>query len=210
MRAKEFVIENDEVDYTQLINLIKKNCQPYLEVVSSTGGKPLYRGMNGFTGNAYKTYAPRPDRKPLDTPAEIHNEFNKAFVTHHGYPFRNGIFTTGDRSEAGRYGSTIAVVLPVGEPKFVWSEDISDLFYLLNHEGDGEYSNVTFGPINPEQNNGANWKVDADAIDSIVQDRYRSDDLYEAISSWNEVILANECILISQETYAEIKDALLS
>lgn len=203
MRASEFLTENN-TKYNEVIELITEKCQPYIDVLRQTNGSPLYRGMKGFADSiVYKVYSPRPDRRSSDTPTEIHNAFNQAFRDEYGYPFRNGIFCTGSQSVAEEYGNMVSVVFPIGDLKFVWSDEIEDLFRLLDSSGDG-YSVVT------EPYGDDDWKVSPAKVANIVKKSYTDTDLARAINSGMEVMLANDCILISIQTYLKIKGAVFA
>jgi len=83
-----------------------------------TYGKETFQGFFGF---------PREDRKPRNTPRWAHDYFNEYFKKEFGEPIRSTtVFAYGDRTMAGGYGSTYAMI-PIGPYKIFWSPRIADL-----------------------------------------------------------------------------------
>ena len=67
------------------------------------------------------------ERKPKDTPQELHDLLNKKFKKKFGWPVRNGIFTTSSYIMADGYGIPYKF-FPIGDYKYVYSTKIEDLF----------------------------------------------------------------------------------
>ena len=207
MRAYEFLLENDTSEYTELIELLKSKCQPYLAVLKQSHKQPLFRGIRGELSDLYAVVKPRVDRKPSDIPVEIHNALNHAFNEQFGFPYRNGIFCTGRMADAQDYGTAV-VVFPVGELEYTWSSLSRDLFQTINGDYDSrKYERVT-DPFPEHKQGEPDWVVNKEKVANLVS-RYKTNMLPLAIQSHNEVMLANECILVSIETYKQIINSLM-
>ena len=89
--------------------------------------RPLYRGMNR-TELALVSRV-RKDRKPSNTPINIHNLVDEWFDKKFGIKFRsNAMFATQIKSTAKAYG-TLYVVFPIGEFTICSSNIITDLYF---------------------------------------------------------------------------------
>jgi len=67
------------------------------------------------------------DRKPTDTPEEIHNYLNGKFMEKFDEKLRNSVFCIKELNGSG-YGKNY-IVIPKGEYKMFWNKKIHDLFY---------------------------------------------------------------------------------
>lgn len=158
--------------------LIYEKCGPFLKSIDyDIDTYCLYRGMSRrLPSPLYQSTGMdivpgyREDRKPKDTPIEIHNEMNMLMEQHFGKKFRNGLFTSGDIVQAQGYNLNVFRVFPIGEFDFCWSHEYVDAAIgLLEH--------------NPE---------------SLIPDYYSNTDLKWAIESQNEIMLyANKCYVVS-------------
>ena len=116
---KQFLLENVRRD-------IPKLC---VEFIEESHGLPLYRGSSQKVKNP-TIITPRKDRTPVDTPGEIHAAMDDWFEEHYGVRARSaGVFATGNKFTASSYG-TPYFVLPIGDFKYFWAEDIS--FQTIN------------------------------------------------------------------------------
>ena len=125
------------------------------------------------------------ERKPKDTPQELHDLLNKKFKKKFGWPVRNGIFTTSSYIMADGYGIPYKF-FPIGDYKYVYSTKIEDLFqyfedrditiffsddnkydnnYIYNEYVD-KMSDMIFNHI--ENNNGKGMKFKTDDGRSII------------------------------------------
>lgn len=110
-------------DLTDIIFLLLDKCQPALKALN---GSTLYSGRN----NKGFWYRKKPvlDRKPKDTDILIHKGFDEIFQKKFGYKARSeSMFVTGSYRSARFYGDLYAIY-PIGNFKFVWSDEITDLF----------------------------------------------------------------------------------
>ena len=136
MKSKEFITESiiTEDEFKRYLDIIKRDCQPYLQQNSQPITKPLLRGMKE-NKPLIKKEVRKKNRKTLDTHSSIHKVVNKAFVENFGVPFRNALFVTGSTLEAGGYGNRY-IIFPIGEFKYIWSEEVKDLYVILARKFD--------------------------------------------------------------------------
>jgi hypothetical protein len=114
--------EDNEPD--RIIRLLKTDCKPFLKEYT---GRFLYRGSSNTYGDIEKVI-PKKNRRPLDTPLELHNIWNNAFKKKFGWNVRSeGVFVTGDDFQAGEFGAYVYLVFPIGEFKYVWSSKYKDI-----------------------------------------------------------------------------------
>jgi hypothetical protein len=113
----------------------------------------------------------------VSTPRFIHDAVNTYFRKHFGYPFRNGMFGTGDRHTIGQYGN-MYYVFPQGDFTYLWSEDINDMFNsittqaLSNSENTAqEFIDKVIAPANWHTDN-LQAGIDSDNEIMIICDRY--------------------------------------
>jgi len=78
--------ENNPLDLLNLVQF-KKDCLPYLKQLKKDNFKFLYSGRRK-TDPIFKQKV-RKDRKPLDTPEEIHNLIDNEFFYQHGVKARS-------------------------------------------------------------------------------------------------------------------------
>lgn len=111
---------------------LSENCDPWLR---ESKGAIAYRGISKHHTDAdVLAYIKRvrSDRKPKDTPENVHNVFNKIIATCGKVANRtNAAFVTGDKWQAGEYGSVYAV-FPIGNFNYTWMENVSDWTNLQN------------------------------------------------------------------------------
>jgi len=132
MKFKQFLLTEDK-SFNDVIRLIEKNCQPYVKdfIKADQPTQFFYRGYEGKVNDiVMKTV--RKNRKPLDTPIELHNALNKAFKKKFGVNLRSeSLFVTNNNNIALDYGP-IYMVFPIGKYSIYWSEKIRDLYVYFN------------------------------------------------------------------------------
>jgi hypothetical protein len=77
MRFKQYIINEDKIDNEAALSYIKdieKNCKPFLKAMKSNNFKEGNLLFSGRSNNVedFIEKSVRGDRKPLDTPPEIH------------------------------------------------------------------------------------------------------------------------------------------
>jgi len=145
------------MDLQPFIDTLKKDCGPFLSVLKSSNTF-LYRGFwvkgekrkelhKCETGIVYFKSKPKKDRKPKDMERADHDELNELLKKKFGWkPRSQGVFATGDQSEAGAYGDDF-LFFPIGEFKYVWSRDIKDLFQYIRDKREKESIEPDFQEI---------------------------------------------------------------
>ena len=157
MRLKGYLTE-EKVALADIIDTIHKDCKPILKEIQKAK-KFVWRGSTKYVLDMKKV-THRQNRRPGDTPQEIHDHINKEFKRTFGWPARSGVFATGSFKEAKSYGAG-CLFFPIGKFNFVWSPNIPDFFTEV--EG-SDY-------INYEAGNGGldDWKVEEEWDDEYGQ-----------------------------------------
>jgi hypothetical protein len=129
MRLQQYITENKDMSFEEIITLIMNKCQPYIKEILPIyhNDNLMYSGRKHLSSNTIIKKI-RNDRKPTDTPIKIQELFDSLFKKYHGWkPRSSSIFCTGSISTAGDYGK-VYMVFPMGKFKYLWNPDISDLF----------------------------------------------------------------------------------
>lgn len=187
MRLHELIIEQDSNYYDQLDAFITQkiipDCKPFLGELGWSGPF-LYRGIDEKRTQKHFTRQPvRKNRRPMDTPQEMHQAADNWFVEHYGYPFRRaGLFTTGNINQAVDYGRAY-MVFPIGDFQYVWSPGHYELLFtkLLS----------AYWRALDSWNMTKMSEQDAQKITNKILDagNYQSSDLQAGIRSGNEVLI---------------------
>ena len=124
-KMRLFKLINEESEFEKVKKDIVAECSDILKVYSDTG-RVFFRGLRKSNNYGYVT--PRNDRKPMDTPKEIHEIFDEVFKKKFGWRARSeGVFVTSSKITSNYYGEP-AVFYPVNGWKFIWSPNINDLY----------------------------------------------------------------------------------
>lgn len=178
------LIENEqEVHLPEyLVEYLHEHCQPYLQAVGNDLTKLMYRGisrnrlsrLNEIPGMLNCAYIPgsNDERIPRNSKQSVHDKANELFTQYYGAPFRNGVFVTGKKISAGKYGTPVAV-FPIGEFKYCWSKSILDM-YIATPPGD-----------KPK-----------DELYEKIKHSYQTTDLPAGIRSNNEIMLYCDSCLV--------------
>jgi len=131
MKSTEFITEMydfPEEEMQQYANLIKKDCQPYLQAIGGQVDQyEMYRGMRHVHDAFSKRKVRLDQRYPKDSSHELHDYMNDHFYDTFGAEFRNAVFCTGSLSQVKEYGPEFAV-FPIGNFEFLWSPKVEDMF----------------------------------------------------------------------------------
>ena len=210
-------LKEDIFDVMELKEFKKKihaECKPFL---NASKGYSLYRGM--YKKPALGKLKVRKDRKPLDTPLDVHKEFDKIFTKIFGWPARSsGLLTTGDKTVAGSYGNAYQV-FPIGKFRFLWSSNVHDLYgryvEFMTHKGlsyagggDWEYFKdskqriVTPGSMYLSKKELAVHQKDVfKQLNDLIKKEYSDKKLDRAILSRNEIMIDCKEYYAIQEVY---------
>lgn len=150
---KQFIAEDEDFD-DELMQLIKKDCGPFLEKSRNRG--LIFRGVRGLTQDnvAGTVFDPidegeikywkkqvHKDRKPKDINVGIHKEIDQWFDKEFGIKARSqSMFCLGQNGRKvslNQYGE-VCVVFPIGDFKYVWSPRIKDLYNEVNDDWDAD------------------------------------------------------------------------
>lgn len=125
--------EDDEVLQEQaedFINMIHRQCKPYITKNPRHDEFQLLRGYNGldFEEDKFAVLKTRMNRKPLNTPEKLHNTMIQAFIkagfkAHRG----NSLFCSGSMRLIRQYGEP-CVIYPIGDFNFSWSRSVVDFY----------------------------------------------------------------------------------
>lgn len=172
------------------IHRVTDECRPFLQMIDyDLNRRALYRGIsdnaltrarkNAISDKIFIVPGHYENRAAMGTPGHIHKGLNQIFTQKFGAPMRNGLATTGSRSNASAFAESenhICKIIPIGDFKFCWSPNIDDLgskFFMY-------YGNFDEMP----------------SAESLA-DQFINTDLKEAIQSGNEVsIYCDRCIII--------------
>lgn len=127
MRLQQYI--NEDMDKDKMLNLIKKDCNPFLQEKSRCMKRILVREKKTSV-ETIKRFIRRRDRKPMNMDEDylifLDDGFEKAFGWR---PRRTGVFTAFSPSvyyEMG-YGKPF-LFFPIGKYRYIYSNDVHDLF----------------------------------------------------------------------------------
>jgi hypothetical protein len=171
-----------ELQEESLENLLIRDCAKFIkELPILSDKKQLWRGIEK------QKYAlrnkPHPKRRPLDTPIEVHKKLNVYFEQKFGWPARQGLFCTASKGFAHQYGDGMVVaVFPIGDYKYVWSPDVSDIYGLyLDMDEFLEPKNIKWEEVK-KQLDEAEWKnsqmIELFNVSEGIEISFKCDEFY--------------------------------
>ena len=151
----------------------------------------------------YHTLLMRTNRQPSDTSLATHEVINEWFRERFGWGARSevvfgeGRYNIAASSSSIDYGPTF-IIFPVGDFKYVWSEDVSDLYRTLG-------AKMLDKPTMTDERKENIWKF----LDSA---EYRSTGLREALATYNSEIMIHcrEYIAIPAAHAAVVRSELMA
>lgn len=112
---------------------IKDECSQIIKIykITSNSDRFLFRGIKNNKNNRILVLNIKEDRKPRDTPHDIHNFFDET-IEKLGFDTNrsNSIFCIPKLSDAKFYGKPY-IVFPNNGFKYLWGKNIKDLYVLL-------------------------------------------------------------------------------
>lgn len=136
MKFGQWIMEGagEPENLDKVLDTIYDNCMPYLKMVNARRETANITMMSGRSNKGLSFIdSVRLDRKPVDTPPDIHKILDDTFDKKFGFRARsNAIFVTGDYYNAEDYGDKVYMIYPIGNFKFVWSNSIVDLYGRVN------------------------------------------------------------------------------
>jgi len=159
---ENFLLKNN---FNIFIKDIERDCKFYLSMLKGKNkDKLLLRATYEFS-DPLKKFDMLKDRKPLDTPIDIHNILNSYFKKKFGWNVRNGVFAyiTNEIVDVMEYGEPY-IFLPIGNFEYVYSDKIVDLTrhisnnldvdivsYLIKNRINGDYREYYLNKIEQNQ-----------------------------------------------------------
>lgn len=123
MRLVKYINEA-EVDDHKLIEQFHKDTSQFHKEMK---GVRVWRATNKRINQIEKLFA-RTDRRPKDTPTEIHNWFDDFFKKKFGWKARSeGVFASSTPTGIETFGRNVYLMFPCNGYKYVWSPTIQDL-----------------------------------------------------------------------------------
>ncbi len=130
MRLQQYI--NEEI-LDKDIDFIRKNCQPWIDMVQKYNTKNvyLYRGMKNRSD--FSIIKVRKNRKPMDINEYVHEMLDDILEKKFGWKVRSeSIFCFSyDPLATTGYGSS-NIVIPIGKFDYLWSKKSKDLYYKIN------------------------------------------------------------------------------
>ena len=172
-RLQQYILGEDK-KFQQISSMVQRDCKPFIKELKKSNSKkrPFFnRGTTSKTIDDFSKIKVRKDRKPRDTPLEVHNYLDNALKKKFGWKVRSeGVFATSQ--ERTGYGTSY-IFFPIGKYKYVFSTQILDLY---GHLGGG-YMSDGYLEIS------TNIEIINDAINT-----YKSSDMKEAMETMHEII----------------------
>ncbi len=136
-----------EDDNQKTLDEFKKNTSQWFKEM---GDVKLWRGTKHRIKDIKKLTS-RVDRRPLDTPKEVHDWFDDAFKKEFGWkPRSSGVFTCPSKFHVEVFGKPY-LIYPINGYKYIWSKHISDLTNYL------ENIRILVQPTERNHQLGENW-----------------------------------------------------
>lgn len=134
---KQFL--NEEHDYSKIIEMIKRDCGPFLNAAKH---KLMFRGVAGLHSAqrniegrmVYYKKDVRKDRRPLSSGKIDHELMDEWFESEFRLtPRSTGLFGIGAKGFdfTNSYGSP-CIIFPIGPIKYVWSPKVTDIYVNMH------------------------------------------------------------------------------
>lgn len=125
MRFNSFIISESSSFGTQEINAIHRDCKKYFAGIKF--GQKLFRGLEDELTYGFGIKTVRTDRRPMDTPGEVHDILDHLFLKKFGIRARRDtVFCTTTLWQAEEYGIPY-YFFPIGDFRMIFSKDVMDL-----------------------------------------------------------------------------------
>jgi len=158
MRFQRYILNEEVYQSNEIADILKKDCKPYFKEVG-LDAPFLWRGQHSVTIPDIEKIVPRKDRRPRNTPINLHKIWDNAFKKKFGWKARSeGVFV-GDEFDAVYYGR-VYMFFPIGSYKYVWSEKYEDLTNNFDSE--------TFRYFT---------RLSKDSIEGYLEDKFRNQQL---------------------------------
>jgi hypothetical protein len=120
------------------IDKIFNECSDYIDIVKDSR-RLLWRGLKKSEPTQWDDHEtilelyPQQNRKPRDTPKQIHNILDNVLFEKFGwYPRSTGVFAFESINLVRQYGEPY-MIFPVNGYKYIWSPDINDFYIIFTY-----------------------------------------------------------------------------
>jgi len=132
MKFKRYLNERKitsiEKNIKYIIELFEKNCKPYFDDFYSIWEGEFFISGRKSNNEAFTKKKVRKNRKPKDTPMEIHDIIDDWFYKKFGIKARsNSIFCSFNENTANEYGNPYYII-PIGKYSTIASPTIKDIY----------------------------------------------------------------------------------
>lgn len=210
--------ERIEESIQDILYNLKKFCQPYMKINPDFVNNPLYRGRDLDHDDAWTDASAPHNRKPMDMPNEMSKLIDGGMRLAGFKATRsNSIFCSPSARQAQQYGE-LCVVFPQGDFSFTSSWTFTDLYTqrrdaffkliapaILNKEdfpSKEEIDDIFYYKQDAkieELLKTAN--IDKTKLAEAAREHFFSDDFADAMSAGHEILIGNDCILISDQFF---------
>lgn len=170
--------EYDDENFKEVLNILEDKCKPFLDEMRDAKQYPLFRGAKYVTdSNMVGLYHKKSykDRIPTDMNRDISRFFDNKFKEKLGVAIRsNGVFASKCPVVSSDYG-TRYLFFPIGEYKYYWSPQISDLY------GDCQYDTWYYDYISEDawedlygEGMSGCWSINGVEYDSSIENSIKS------------------------------------
>ena len=152
MKFKKYINEDrnygikDEAKH--IASILKKDCMPFIkEMKSSSLQNWFYRATEHHYESISKPIKPRKDRRPRNTPKELHDYMDLRFKKKFGWKSRSeGVFVSSDKTILEYTYGDPYLFFPIGSYKYVYHPEIGDIYERLDNKYSISYETYTMTP----------------------------------------------------------------
>ena len=181
--------------------MLEKNSMPFINHLK--GAKSLlWRGVDGHNTPSIKRVTQRQDRRPRFIDMDLHDRLDAWTKKNWGFPARSAsTFTSASRQAITNYGDQY-IIFPIGNFKYSWNNDVSDLYYSYDH-----FESIVHNEIRVNELKGIDEPL-GDTIDKIFKTvfvpelkGYKTSNLNSHLKVDHSGFNRTECILHCKQYY---------
>lgn len=196
MRLNKYLTEDDS---DQIFDTIQKDCKSFIKQLKGAAGL-MFRGSHKPNKGIIKI-KPRKNRKPVDTDPRIQVLFDKLIKEKYGWkPRSEGVFCTGNIIAASYFGG-LNTIWPIGSFKYLWSDEITDLFSVTTRRKDGTDLEI------PERYE--YWSKNEKELKEVIN-KYIDSSLAKGVDSKSEIMIGcKSYYMVKHEHSADLRKMFL-